>query len=205
MTAAARLSPTLLAVLVLAGCGASRSRPVVPAPLGRSLSGAAPKRSLVTAAPAPTGDPPPERGGTIARAAAAAELAVAPTTLAPSPSVALRRYALAYVNWSASGLPARERQLAGIAVGAARLAAQQTAAAAGGAAALAADHVANHGAVVAIAAGEGVDRGRWVIVTEEQTTGSGPYAGLPPGPHVTLAQVARLPGGWAVSVWLPLS
>jgi len=205
MSWAACLSPALLAVLVLAGCGASHPRAVVTAPLGRSFSATPAKRALVTAAPAPTGDPPPERGGTIAPAAAAAQLAVTPSALATSPTLALRRYALAYVNWSASCLPAREHELAAIAVGPARLAAQQTAAAAGGAAALAAHHVANHGSVVAIAPGQGADRGRWVIVTEEQTTGGGPYAGLPPGPHVTLAEVARLRGGWAVSVWQPIS
>ena len=35
--------------------------------------------------------------------------------------------------------------------------------------------VANVGQVVAIAPGEGPDRGQWVVVTEEQTTGTGPY------------------------------
>jgi hypothetical protein len=119
--------------------------------------------------------------------------------------LALTRYALAYTNWRASQLPARERELAALSIGAARLSASQTAAAQSGAATLAADRVANAGQVVAVAPGEGPDRGQWVIVTEEQTTGSGPYAGLPAGPHVTLARVVHLPGGWTVSTWSPIS
>jgi hypothetical protein len=117
----------------------------------------------------------------------------------------LTRYALAYTNWRASQLPARERRLAALSVGVARLSAEQTAAAESGAAALAAHDVANVGQVVAIAPGEGLDRGQWVIVTEEQTSGTGPYAGLPAGPHVTLARIVRLAGGWAVSAWDPIS
>ena len=64
---------------------------------------------------------------------------------------------------------------------------------------------ANSGQVVAIAPGEGPDAGQWVIVTEEHTTGTGGYAGLPPAPHVTLAQVSHLDGGWIVSAWNPAS
>ena len=90
-------------------------------------------------------------------------------------------------------------------IGAAKLTAEQTAAARSGADALIASHVANSGQVVAIAPGEGPDAGQWVIVTEEHTTGTGPYAGLPPAPHVTLAQVSHLDGGWVVSAWNPAS
>jgi hypothetical protein len=103
--------------------------------------------------------------------------------------VALRRYALVYTNWRAAQLPARERELAALAIGPARLGAEQTA----------------DGQVVAIAPGQGPDAGQWVIVTEEQTTGSGLYAGLPRGPHVTLARLTHLPGGWVVSQWNPIS
>jgi hypothetical protein len=115
------------------------------------------------------------------------------------------RYALAYTNWRASQLPARERQLAALSVGVARLGAEQAAAAQSGVAALAAHDVANVGQVVAIAPGEGSDRGQWVVVTEEHTTGTGAYAGLPAGPHVTLARVVHLASGWAVSAWDPIS
>jgi hypothetical protein len=47
--------------------------------------------------------------------------------------------------------------------------------------------------------------GTWDIVTREQTGGSTEYEGLPASYHVTLAQLARVPGGFAVSEWLPQS
>jgi hypothetical protein len=195
----------VVAGLLLAGCGGSREQPVA---LGRSLT---PTRAAHTttrsaeASPAPVGDPSRERDGQIPQPLAAAQDHPAAAGLASSPVAALRRYALAYTNWQAAGLPARERELAKLAIGAARLTADQTAAAQSGAAALIADHVANAAQVVAIAPGQGPDAGEWVIVTEEQTTGSGAYAGLPAGPHVTLARVTHLPGGWAVSEWDPIS
>jgi hypothetical protein len=43
----------------------------------------------------------------------------------------------------------------------------------------------------------------WVIVTREQTGGDTQYEGLPAAYHVTLAQLARVPDGYAVSQWLP--
>jgi hypothetical protein len=88
-------------------------------------------------------------------------------------------------------------------VGPARLAALQTAAALGGAGELLAHRVQNTGAVLAIAPGQGAARGRWVVVTQEQTTGTGAYAGLPSSLHVTLARVVRLSGGWVVDDWAP--
>ena len=47
--------------------------------------------------------------------------------------------------------------------------------------------------------------GQWVIVTREQTGGDTQYEGLPAAYHVTLAQLASVPGGYAVSQWLPQS
>jgi hypothetical protein len=189
-------------VLALAGCGAS---PRGGAPLGRSIE-AGPRRPLPAApAPAPVGDPPGERGGTIPATARASENTVTAAGVASSPQQALQRYALAYINWRATDLPERERELAALAVGAAKLTAQQTAAAQSGAAALAANRVANSGQVVAIARGEGPDTRWWVIVTLEHTIGSGAYAGLPPAAHVTLAQVTHLKRGWVVSAWNPAS
>ena len=44
-----------------------------------------------------------------------------------------------------------------------------------------------------------------VLATGEHTTGRGAYAGLPPGPHVTLAQVRHVKNGWVVSAWNPAS
>jgi hypothetical protein len=189
----------------LAGCGATDPS---SAPLGRALD--APTAAAVASSPAaavatPAGDPPHERGGQVPAVAAATEDRPASAGLARSPTVALTRYALSYTNWRASQLVERERQLASMSVGAARLSAEQTAAGGSGALALATHNVANAGQVVAVAPGEGRDRGQWVIVTWERTTGSGPYAELPAGPHVTLARVARIDGRWAVSTWDPIS
>ena len=193
-----------LAVLALALAGCA-SEPRVSAPLGRSIA-AGPQRPLpVSPTPAPTGDPPSERGGTIPAAAQSAEDSASRAGVASTPTLALRRYALAYINWHASDLQTRERQLAALSIGDAKLTAQQEAAARSGATALNANHVANSGQVVAIAPGEGPETGQWVIVTLEHTTGTGAYAGLPPGPHVTFAQVRHMDGGWVVSVWNPVS
>ena len=63
--------------------------------------------------------------------------------------------------------------------------------------------VSNSGSVVAIAEGRGIERGRWAVVTVEQTNGYGPYQGLPATSHVTWATVARVAGGWVVSGWYP--
>ena len=63
--------------------------------------------------------------------------------------------------------------------------------------------VSNSGSVVAIATGQGAERGRWAVVTNEQTNGYGPYQGLPAASHVTWATVARVAGGWVVSGWYP--
>ena len=188
--------------LALAGCAAAAR---VSAPLGRSIA-AGPRRPLPAApTPAPTGDPASERGGTIPAAAQAAEDSVSPPGVATSPALVLRRYALAYVNWRASDLRQHEQQLAELSIGAAKLTAEQTAASDSGAAALVASDVANSGQVVAIAPGRGPDTGQWVIVTQEHTTGTGRYAGLPAAPHVTLAQVHHLNHGWVVSAWDPAS
>ena len=109
------------------------------------------------------------------------------------------------MNWRAADLHQREHQLVAMSIGAAKLMAEQTAAAQSGTAALIADGVANSGQVVAIAPGEGPDVGQWVIVTQEHTTGTGPYAGLPTTPHVTLARVRHVKTGWVVSAWNPAS
>jgi hypothetical protein len=195
------LIPLASATMALAGCAPHGAATARRQPLGRPLGSSSP--AAPSLAPAPLGDPPGERGGVISQAAQAAQNAVPRSALSPSPVSALRRYATAYINWRSDQLPARERQLAGLSIGAARLAAQQTAATASGTAQLIADHVANHGEVVAISPGEEEDRGEWIVVTDEHSAGTGPYAGLPAGLHVTVARVAELPGGWAVSSWRP--
>ena len=197
-----RATATAVLALTLAGCGGSIR---VTAPLGRSIAAAPARPAPVAPTRAPVGDPPAERGGTIPAGAQAAEDSVSRAGVATSPQLALRRYALAYVNWHASRLQEREHQLVAMSIGAAKQTAEQTAAARSGVAALIASHVANSGQIVAIAPGEGPDAGQWVIVTEEHTTGTGPYVGLPPAPHVTLAQVSHLDGGWVVRAWNPAS
>jgi hypothetical protein len=188
----------LVGVLALAGCGDSTQES--SAPLGRSLEAEHASSSPSTAG---AGDPPAERGGVVPETQARLENEPAKGAIAQSPQAALRRYALAYVNWRAMGLAAHERQLASLAIGPARLAAEQTAASQSAATTLAADHVENRGVVLAIAPGQGRARSRWVVVTDELTTGTGPYAGLPSAVHVTLAQAARVGSGWLVREWLP--
>lgn len=191
----------LLLMIGLSGCG-DRSTSNISPPLGRSL-GADP--ASLRRSPAPTGDPPAERDGTVAQGQAAAENEPTHSSIAPSPQAALRRYALHYTNWRAASLVTHERELASLATGAARNVAEETAASESGAAGLAADHVRNQGVVLTIAPGHGPARGEWVVVTQEQTLGTGPYAGLPSSPHVTLAQTARSGPGWTVSEWRPQS
>jgi hypothetical protein len=186
----------LLVAIALNGCNSHPS----PQPLGRGIT-AEPAR--LTPAPAPTGDPPNERHGTIPQAQASKQNTPAAGADGATPEAALRRYALAYTNWQAANLPAHEHELAMLAIGAARLAAEQTTASTSAIDELAADHVQNKGVILAITEGQGPARGQWIIVTLEQTTGSGVYAGLPPSPHITFARTTRLHGRWVVSSWTP--
>lgn len=190
-----RRAALILLALTLTGCATKPTR----VPSGQPA--AAPSASA--AIPADAGDPPPERNGTLPATANLKENKPSAHALAPTARAALRAYALTYGNWSAASLPAHERKLATLAVGPARLAAQQTAATQTIDTELVADHVHNEATILAIALGEGPMRGWWVIVTRERTTGAGPYAGLPSALRVTLARVRRLRHGRAVSEWLP--
>jgi hypothetical protein len=187
----------ILAVISVSACGAS-STTSAPSPLGRAFT-AAPSPAAVAAAP--VGDPPAERHGTVPNSAARGE--DTPSSLAPSPQAAILRYALLYTNWQAASLPTVERRLASLAVGPARLTAEQIAASSSAVVELAAHHVQNSGIVLAIAPGRGPTRGQWIVVTQEQATGTGPYAGLPPTLHVTLASTEHLDQGWVISGWTP--
>jgi hypothetical protein len=120
---------------------------------------------------------------------------------AASPQAALARYAALYVNWSAATLSVDERRLASLSSGQAH--AQALAESNHPAPAVVRYAVSNSGSVVAIAEGRGVERGRWAVVTVEQTNGYGPYEGLPATSHVTWATVARAARGWVVSGWYP--
>ena len=42
-----------------------------------------------------------------------------------------------------------------------------------------------------------------MLVTREQTTGQGDYAGLPPTLHVIYAQLTATANGWVVTRWQP--
>jgi hypothetical protein len=194
---ATALLALILALISLSGCGAS-STTSVPSPLGRGFAATS---SPPGAASAPSGDPPPERHGTVPQGVAGKENT--PSSLAPSSQAALLRYAFLYTNWQATSLPTVERQLASLAVGPARLTAEQIAASTSAVDELAAHHVQNSGIVLAIAPGRGPARGQWIVVTQEQSTGTGPYAGLPPTLHVTLASTEHRDQGWAVSGWTP--
>jgi hypothetical protein len=201
-----RLRSVALAAVAasLAGCATAST----PAPLGRSIAPTPHLPGPASVAPpasrAPVGDPPGERGGTIPAADQHAQDAVGRAAVSQTPAQALRRFAVVYINWNASDIRLRARELAFMSLGAARLAAEQIAASGAGGG-LIADRVANRGAVVAIAHGLGRYHGQWVVVTVERTTGSGPYAGLPTATHVTLATVVRVDGGWVVSAWNPAS
>jgi outer membrane murein-binding lipoprotein Lpp len=179
-----RARPTIIAffcvvasVVLLAGC----SDPDAPS-----------KTAAANRAPQSAGEPsaPPP----------ASVNAQSPAELQRTPVAALSAFSELYGNWSYRTLPADQRHLAAISVGSARLAEQQ--AAAGSHAELARGRVWNHAQLISI----GRDKqqpGAWVIVTLERTGGDTEYEGLPASYHVTLARLAQLPGGYAISLWAP--
>lgn len=121
-----------------------------------------------------------------------------------TPQAALQAFAALYINWSYRTLGAQQRALGAMSVGAARLAEQQAAASAVSDSTITRAHVYNSGRVVSVAR-DLTQANRWVVVTRERTGGNSNYQGLPAGLHVTLSQVARVPGGYVVSQWLPQS
>jgi hypothetical protein len=170
----------LLAAVALAGC----TNPDAPS----SVQGTS------TASPQNTGEPPAPAPPTPA--------AQAPAEVQATPVKALEAFARLYVNWTYRTLSANQQRLAAMSVGAARLAERQAAASSRGDTTITRGHIYNSGQVVSIA--PDLSRpGRWVIVTREQTGGDTQYEGLPAAYHVTLAQLARVPGGYAVSQWSP--
>jgi hypothetical protein len=121
---------------------------------------------------------------------------------APTPQAALIRFGQLYTNWTAAALPERARQLARMSIGQARVEARQMVSRRR---TLARYQVRNSGSVVAVAAAHGTEGGRWAVITNEVTSGAGPYLGLPATTHVTWATVARSAGGYVVSTWYPAS
>jgi hypothetical protein len=121
---------------------------------------------------------------------------------ASTPQAALERFASLYVNWQMTQLPDRARQLAALSVGQARAQANALPARAR---TLERYQVTNSGAVTAIAPGRGQEQGRWAVITNETTSGTGPYSGLPATSHVTWATVAHAHRGYVVNGWYPAS
>jgi len=172
-----------LAAVAFAGC----TNPDAPSAVHGSESSAS-----VQNAGEPAAAPPPSPS------------AQAPAEVQPTPALALAAFARRYVNWSYSTLNAGQRTLAAMSVGAARLSELQAATTSQNDTAIARGQVWNSGQVVSITR-DLTKTAAWVVVTHEQTGGSSQYEGLPAAYHVTIAQLANVPGGYAVSEWLPQS
>ena len=196
---AATIALAATVAVALAGCGIGDPYQ------GRQPAGAAATTTTRTAAPPPpdSGDPVPERGGTIPKSAAAAQSKLTQNAGSATPQAALERYAQIYLNWTASRVVAIQQQLAAISLGQARALAQQAAASASRDAQLTQSEISNSGQVVSLAPGQGAAAGQWVIVTSELTSGGGDYAGLPPTLHIIYAKVTNTPSGWVVNAWQP--
>jgi len=128
----------------------------------------------------------------------------APRGVRSTPQAALLAFATPYINWDYRTLGATQRSLAAIAVGGAHAAELQAAASSAGDPTITAGQIHNSGVVLSISP-DREDRSAWVIVTRERTSGGQDYQGLPASDHVTIARVARVGGGYAVSEWLPQS
>ncbi|HEY5261107.1 MAG TPA: hypothetical protein VIJ33_03270 [Solirubrobacteraceae bacterium] len=126
----------------------------------------------------------------------------APLDVQATPSKAIAAFAVRYVNWTYRTLGEHQRTLAAMSVGAARLSERQAAASSRGDTTIARGHIYNRGQIVSIAR-DLTTADSWVIVTREQTGGDSQYEGLPAAYHVTIAQLAGVPGGYAVEQWLP--
>ena len=120
------------------------------------------------------------------------------------PALAVRAFAIGYINWTAATVTGRMRGLATLSVGQARAEVLQAAAATAHDYELRRGGVANSGTVEAVAPLTGGD-GRFAVVTRERTTATGTaaYRGLAPSWHVAIATVQRAGGGWVVSGWQP--
>ena len=183
------------AAVALAGCGLSDPYTL------KQPSSSVPD-STSTSTTTTNADPAPERGGTIPAGTRATQSQLATGAGQPTPQSALEQYASLYVNWSARTVAADQHELAAISVDQARAQALQAATSYARDQTLQQSGVANSGHLEAITSSI-TTPGQWVLVTSEQTTGKGDYAGLPPTLHVTYAQVTRASSGWVVSEWAP--
>lgn len=126
---------------------------------------------------------------------------------ADTPAQAVRRFANAYINWTADTVGEDMRTLAASSVGQARSALELAAAQTSGDYELERGGIANSGSVEAVAPLP-ASPNRYVVVTRESTTatGSTAYQGLRPAWHVAIATVELLPRGrWVLSGWQPES
>jgi hypothetical protein len=121
-----------------------------------------------------------------------------------TPIQAIRRFAGAYINWTAQTVALDMRSLAASSVGQARSAMQLAAAGTAGDYELQRGGIANHGTVQAVAPLPGRPD-EYVVVTLESTTATNTtaYEGLLPAWHVALAGVTQLSGAWVLSSWQP--
>ena len=210
----------LLLAGALGGCGlpglarvpGTGSAPSGPAPAGAGSSGAGASGAGSSGAGASGAAPAGGNGSGAGSLPAGPELPTPAGPLehapgAPSPAVAVTRFATAYVNWDAADVAAHLRRLATDCVGQARTALELQARQTGADPELGRLGIANHGEVMAAAPLAGGPAGRWVVVTRESSsaTHSSAYAGLGPQWHVALAGVVRRRDGWVISVWQPES
>ncbi len=119
-----------------------------------------------------------------------------------TPAKALAAFSHLYTNWTYRTLTENQRTLAAMSVAAARLAEQQAAASSSADTTITRGHIWNTGQLISIAH-DLTQPDTWAVVTREQTGGDTQYEGLPATYHVTLAQLAHVPGGYAVNQWLP--
>ena len=195
------------ALLILSGClltaGCGITDPYRGAASHTVQTTAASRTTTSTTTAPDAADPAFERSGTVPAAAQAAQRSLAADAGSATARAAISRYTRLDINWQASTLAIRQRQLAALSIDQARAAALQAAASAARDPELTRSHVENRGQVLAITPGSGPASRRWVIVTTQTTTGTGDYAGLPAALHVTYAQVTHTPTGWVVSQWSP--
>jgi hypothetical protein len=171
----------LLATVALTGC----SNPDAPSAEQSTTSSSSPQNPGEPTAPAPL-----------------TPAAQAPAGVQLTPAKALAAFSQLYTNWTYRTLSANQQTLAGMSVNPARLVEQQAAVSSEADTTITRGHIYNTGQIVSIAT-DLAHPNMWVIVTREQTGGDTQYEGLPAAYHVTLAQLARVPDGYAVSQWLP--
>ena len=126
---------------------------------------------------------------------------------AATPEQAVRRFASAYINWTAGTVGREMTTLASASIGQARSALQLAAAQTAGDYELKRGGIANSGTIEAVAPLR-ASHNRYVVVTRESTTAKADaaYRGLRPAWHVAIATVANVVGrGWVLSGWQPES